>query len=379
MSQQRLQRVFDALTARSQAGAAVRIERLSSGELLFEGAAGRLRAGGDAMQPGSRFHLASIGKTMTAALLLQLAEEGRLGAPGLDATLASTGALPPDIVARLLRVDGVACAHRLTLRHLLQHTGGLRDAVVDDRHQLGGPAPGSLIGGLMSQRVDPSHHWRPWDAQHVDDPAAGVLNHYLHEVAGAGLALPGQAFHYSDTGYVLLGLAIEAVTGEALHTVYRRRLFEPLALGETYLAYADDPPDVIADRLPESEPWFATLPCLSSGVSLSFDWAGGGQVSTSSDLAQFLRRLLSGGLFQRPATLASMTAWSQPPGLRAPRTGVGLGLFRTGLLGITLIGHSGAWGGRMWAAPQRDLLITGTLNRTDAPDDWHARLLAELN
>jgi D-alanyl-D-alanine carboxypeptidase len=373
-----LDRVFDALVAGQAAGAAVRVERLSSGQCLFERAAGLLRHGGRAMQPGDRFHLASIGKTFTAALVLQLAEEGGFGAAGIDTPLAATGVLPAAVVERLLRVQGRSLGHTITLRHLLQHTAGLRDAMVDDRSQCGGPAPGSLIGALMSGQVDPAHRWVPWDADLPGVPQAGVLNWYLHEVADAGLAAPGAAFHYSDTGYVLLGLVVEVTTGLPLHQALQQRILAPLGLVDTYLAYAGDPTGLPVNRLPESEPWLGAMPCLSAGVSLSFDWAGGGIVSTAAEQAMFLRGLLQGHLFQQARTLQTMTAGTQPDGLLAPRTGVGLGLFHTRLHGIEFIGHSGAWGSKLFATPALDLLVAGTLNRADAPDDWHARVLAAL-
>ena len=373
-----LDSAFDTLVAGQVPGAAVRVERLSSGQCLFEGAAGLLRHGGRAMQPGDRYHLASIGKTFTAALVLQLAEEGRLGAAGIDTPLAATAALPDDVLDRLLAVQGRPLGHALTLGHLLQHTGGLRDAMVDDRDQCGGPSPGSLIGALITGRLDPAHRWVPWDAELADVPRAGVLNWYLHEVADAGLAAPGAAFHYSDTGYVLLGLVIEATTGLPLHQALQQRLLAPLGLVDTYLAYTGDPDGLPVDRMPESEPWMGAMPCLSAGVSLSFDWAGGGIVSTAAEQAAFLRALLQGRLFRQAGTLTSMTARSRVDGLLPPRTGVGLGLFHTRLQGIDFIGHSGAWGSKLFAAPALDLLVAGTLNRTDAPDDWHARLLAAL-
>jgi D-alanyl-D-alanine carboxypeptidase len=369
---------FWQLVGDAAAGAAVRVERLSTGELLFESAAGALRQGARAMRTDDRFHLASIAKTMTATLVLQLAEEGAFGAAGLDATLASTGTLTPVVIDELLLVKGQSLGHALTLRHLLTHTGGLRDAMVDDREHLGGPAPASLIGALMSQGVDPRHCWRPWDSAHPADPEAGVLNWYLNEVAQAGLSGPGQAFHYSDTGFVLLGLVVEHVCGLQLHAALAQRLFAPLGLEQTYLAYVGDPAGLAADRMPESEPWMGPLPCLSLGLSLSFDWGGGGVVSTAAELATFHRALLQGRLFRNPASLQAMTAWQQPVGLKAPRSGVGLGLFRTEMGGQTWVGHSGAWGCKMFAALAADLLVTGTLNRADAPDDWHAQIAAAV-
>lgn len=375
MNQGRGDKVFERLAQATKAGATVRVERLFSGELLFERAAGQLRQGGRAMLVGDRFHLASIAKTMTAAVVLQLAEEGSFGRHGIDATLASTGVFSDPVMARLLVVDGRAQGDLLTLRHLLQHTGGLRDAMVDDRHTLGGPASDSLIGGLMGGRISPMHHWVPWDAKLIDVPEAGVLNYYLNEVAHAGLSVPGTAFHYSDTGYILLGLLIEAVGGQPLHQAFRRRIFDPMGLDQTYLAYRGDPPELGADRFPESEPWMGPMPCFSSGGNLSFDWAGGGVVTTAKELAAFLRGLLRGQLFATAASLEEMNKFVRPKGLLAPRVGVGLGLFNTVHEGISLVGHSGAWGCKMFATPEYDLLISGTLNNADVPEDWHVQLL----
>lgn len=369
---------FGALTRGHQAGSAVRIERLSTGELLFEAAHGLRRMQGPPMRASDRYHLASIGKTFTAILVLQLAEEGRFGPQGIDARLADTGALPSGVIDRLLLVEGASCGSAITLRQLLQHTAGLRDAMVDDQQTLGGPAPASLIGALAAQKLPPTRRWVPWAPALPDVPDAGVLNWYLNGVAHAGLWLPGARFHYSDTGYVLLGLAVEAACGLPLHDAMRQRITTPLGLSNTYLAYVGDPADLQPDREPESEPWMGSLPCLTSGVSLSFDWGGGGVVSTAAEQTRFLRAVLQARLFRDQATFEMMTLCAQPDGLRAPRVGVGLGLFRTRHHGIDFIGHSGAWGCRLFAAPERDLLIAGTLNRADAPDDWHAQLVAAL-
>lgn len=370
--------VFASLTHGQAAGAAVRIERLSTGEVLFEATSGLRRMGGQPMGPDDRYHLASIGKTFTAVLLLQLAEEGRLGPQGVDTRLADTGALPAEVMERLLRVDGQPCGHEITLRHLLQHTGGLRDAMVDDSQTLGGPAPRSLVGALLGQQLSAAHRWTPWTPALVDVPQAGVLNWYLHEVAEHGLGRPGQRFHYSDTGYVLIGLVIEAVSGWPLQVVLERRIAAPLGLSQTYLAYVGDPAGMQADRHPESEPWMGPIPCLTAGVSLSFDWAGGGIVSTAAEQARFLRAVLQGELFQGRSTSEAMSNWAQPEGLRSPRLGVGLGLFHTRHQGLEFVGHSGAWGCKLFAAPAADLLIAGTFNRSDAPEDWHAQLAAAL-
>jgi D-alanyl-D-alanine carboxypeptidase len=264
----------------------------------------------------------------------------------------------------------------ITLRHLLTHTAGLRDAMVDDTDRIGGPAPGSLIGRLMGEDGDPARPWVPWDPSRPDDPDAGLINFFLNSgIAGAALGPPGQAFHYSDTGYVLLGLVLQRVDARPLHEQLREEIFEPLGLHDSYLAYRDDPPGLGAARRPEADCWAEGTPCLSAGVNLSFDWAGGGVVATARDLIAFLRALLGGRLFDRPETLQVLLDWQVPAGLEPPRSGVGLGLFRVQSPCGPLIGHSGAWGAKMFFAPDLDLYLAGTTNQSASPHDWHWQFL----
>ena len=99
-------------------------------------AVGKANADSDApMMPDHQFHLASVAKTMTAALLLQLWEEGVLGRCGLDTTLAELDLFDEEIVARLNMIDGVSYGRKITVRHLLTHTSGIKDAVVGRCHR----------------------------------------------------------------------------------------------------------------------------------------------------------------------------------------------------------------------------------------------------
>ena len=99
------------------------------------------------MEPGTRYHLASIAKAMTAVLILQLAEEGAFGAAGIEARLAEIDALPEGLVGRLHAFDGRSFGERLTLRHLLTHASGMKDAMIDDGGGVaenGAPRPNSI-------------------------------------------------------------------------------------------------------------------------------------------------------------------------------------------------------------------------------------------
>ena len=72
-------------------------------------AAGVSRADtGAPMRVETQFHIASVGKPMTAALIFQAVEEGKLGPKGLDTRLIDTGVLPPEICRRLHKINGVS-------------------------------------------------------------------------------------------------------------------------------------------------------------------------------------------------------------------------------------------------------------------------------
>ena len=317
---------------------------------------------------------------MTALLVLQLAEEGALGRAGVDARYVEFEVFPDEVQERLLTRGGRPAFAGVTLRHMLSHTSGFRDAFVDDGSRTsadaGGAAPGSIIGSNATR--DMTVAWSPWLPDGDAENERGVINYYLSQ-PGMSEALfePGSAFHYSDTAFVLLALLVERVTGESYHANLRDRIIEPCGLGDTYLAYRDDPP-LGPRRQPESDVHARGTAVLSSGGNLSFDWGGGGLVTTAGDLVLFLRALMDGKLYGSDRTLRDMTAWQQPPGLAPRRTGVGLGLFRTAYPAGELWGHSGAWGAKMDHDPAAGIHFAGTVNRTDAAADWHHALIAAV-
>lgn len=347
-----------------------------AGEIVFSGAAGIARPDSDkAMAPESPIHIASVTKTMTAVALHQLVEAGTAGPRRWDTPLAELDVFPVEALTRLHRTGSRSAAEQITLRHLLTHTSGIRDAMEDDAEQIGGPAQRSIIGELLTGGGVPSRTWVGWDPSRADEEYAGVLNFYLARGLGERpLFAPGEGFHYSDTGYVILALVIEKLAGEPLHSVFAKRIFVPLGMPNSYLAYRNDP-SIGLFRSPEAEIWAGAMPILCSGVSLSFDWGGGGVVSTVTDLAKFLAAVIGGHLFQHSATRDAMLDWRVPNDIRMPRTGVGMGLFRTSYPGLELWGHSGAWGTKMIFDPESRLIFAGSINQARAPSDWHVRLL----
>lgn len=372
----RLQAVADGVVA-ADGGPRGVVLAVDRGSEVAHAAAGIARADtGEALTAAHPFHIASVGKMCTAAMVLQAVEAGAFP-HGLDSTLTDLGAA--GLLHPRLARDAHPSPGQVTLRHLLGHTSGMKDMQSDDASGTaadhgGAPAPQSVQGRFWADVIATAkggegdgfahHRWVGWDPDHPDDPMAGMLNRFLATgTAATPVAAPGERFHYSDTAYVLLATVIEAVNGRPYHEVQRRDVLDPLGMTTTYQAYVDDPaPDA---RRHEMEVWGGSHALLGEGYDLSFDWGGGGQVSTVGDLCRLVRGFLDGRLFRDPATLALATDWGTPVGLTAPRTGMGLGLHRWHVDGHELVGHSGAWGVRAFLEPATGVVAVSTVGRRD--------------
>ena len=294
-----------------------------------------LRGGGPAVTVDAQFRIASITKPFVATVILQLAEERRLG---LD-----------DPLSRYLPTFPGAA--RITLRHLLNHTSGVPDFELAE-----GFGPGLL--------ADRQRRWR------TDEVLALVTG------ARPDFA-PGTRYRYCNTGYVLLGEVIRVVTGSTWAAEVRRRIIDPLRLRHTYVAGAEPVPggvlpgyydadnDGDEENIETGRPW----PSLESA-----EGPAGAIVSTAADLAAFGGALFRGRLL-RPASLRQMLA-EGPHHSRDSNYGLGVEISRPDYR-TTVWGHGGALPGfrsALWYVPRDDVVIVVLAN------DWRANPqdLAEL-
>lgn len=290
--------------------------------------------------PDSTFRIASITKTFTAATVLRLVEQGRLD---LDSTLESAGA--PDAMVDALRSDGYA-VDAITVRQLLTHTSGIADYADNDTGAGSGPYSEAVL-------ADPSHVWTPLEqirfATDYHDP----------------LSEPGAEFHYSDTGYVLLGQIIESTTGLTYAAAMRLLLgFDSLGLTSTWLEAVEPVP---ATAGPRASQYLGDIDI--SAIDPSTDlFGGGGLVSSTADLASFFRALGRGEVFEQPDTFQLMTATLAPgtAGVAAA------GLYRGEIGGVPCWFHDGFWGTVAITCPAIDLTITRSYQQAAPDDGWSA-------
>ena len=292
-----------------------------------------------AIDPRAGFRIASVTKTFTAAAMLRLVESERVGIDDPIAKHLSPATLD------ILRQGGYD-ADAIRVRHLLRHTSGLYDYASDS----------AFVQFVLTHG---RHHWSRREQLRF------AMTH------GKPYALPGAEFHYSDTGYVLLGEILERATGGGLAHAYRSLLsFKRLGLADTYLESLEPRPRQTHAR---SHQYYETID--STAFDPSFDlYGGGGLVSTVDDLARFYRGLFHGRVFKKATTLRLMLGNPNPRSLDE----LGMGIFSNQFGGRNCWGHSGFWGTTVVYCPRQDVTLALAVNQGKNFDQPSQRFLAKV-
>ena len=256
----------------------------------------------------TRLNIASIGKILTGVAIAQLVDEGRLSYDDL------VGELLTDYPDQDIR-------QRVTVRQLLSHTSGL------------GP-------------VD--YYERPlW----VTRSRLRSVADYMKLVIGTPLGgEPGQ-YHYSNSGYVILGAIIERLTGETYYEYVRKHIFETAGMTHSFYHEMDSEDSDVAVPLTNlfnkgTEDYIYRLGRPRSAVYELAAKGGpqGGAYVSASDLFAFVKALRGGALIS-PTTLQQMLSPQSPSGAGAPgltgdaREGLGIEVIVRN--GHTFFGHTG--------------------------------------
>lgn len=274
IDQSALQAVVDETARRLYVPGALVLLRTPQGE--FTAAYGTARLGAQ-IRPRRHTYLriASITKTMTSAVVLQLAQERKLRLR--------------DRISKY--VSGVPNGDNITLAQLLGMRSGLYDYT---------SAP-KMTGFLDHQ---PTKAWTPRELLDIS---------FAHPPNFP----PGTAYEYSNTNYALLGLVVEKVDRRPLAAAMRERLFRPLGLRDTLLpprtsntipephahGYLYGSSSIVTTGIP-NPPYGPKLvaaieagkiqPNDYTGVNHSFATAAGGVISTADDVETWIRALVSG-------------------------------------------------------------------------------------
>ena len=204
----------------------------------------------------TRFPIGSISKTITAVAATQLAEQGALD---LDKDIHAYVPLYPEQ------------KYPVTMRQLLSHQAGIR-------HYNMAMIPPTFSEMGLNKQFDT-----------VNDSLSIFENDEL-------LFEPDTDFSYSSYGYTLASAVIEGASGEDFLTHLQNALFDPLKMNQTQANYSDRP---VADRVFGYISRFSSTKVLPEPeTNASNKWAGGGLLSTPTDLVIFGGALLKGELLQ---------------------------------------------------------------------------------
>lgn len=281
--------------------------------------------------PQTNYRLASVSKQFTAAALLLLVADGKL----------SVG----DSAARYLP-ELPAYARGITVRHLLTHTSGLWD--YEDF------VPDTQVYQVKDRDVLTLVSTRPESLYFA----------------------PGSRWRYSNTGYALLSLIVERVSGQRYADFVKARLFTPLGMTNT-LAH-EDGRDVIAHRAYGHRVTGATVERTDQS-NTSAVLGDGGIYSSIEDLAAWHAALSRGAVLPDSLWKEATTPFVLTDG--TPTT-YGYGWFIEQVDGVRRLRHHGETRGFtniVYRFPDAHLVIVVLTNRSDsAPWDRADRIAAML-
>lgn len=303
---------------------------------IIEFAVGARADTGAPIDPQARFLSGSIGKTFVAALALDLHTRGVLD---LDAPVEH-------ILGHEAWFTSLPNASRVTMRELLTHSSGWPTHVATSDFQR-----------AISERIAqcPSCAVTPLEA--------------IHFVAGQpALFAPGAGFAYSETNYLVAGLAIEKASGRSYYELLQERILTPLGLRDTVPSNRNAIEGLVAGRITPRTNYFGlnSASTMKDGVLLynpALEWTGGGLAASSADLVRWARALYTGHALALPY-LHELFA-SVPAGSAHTRYGLGVGI--EGMGAQVSYGHTGSIPG--YRAVMRYFPSTNTAVAVQINDD----------
>lgn len=310
----------------------VHSEKLGIHLNIAEGLTGQMSA--NAQQP---YYIASVSKLFTAVIIGILVEKAMIS---YEDPISSY--LDNNRLNNLHIYKGKEYTNEIRIKHLLNHTSGLNDFVEDK------PKQGkSMIDMIMNET---SRTWTPQEA--IEWSKSNLRSHFP----------PGKGFHYSDTGYHLLGLIIEHITTKPFHEVLRQYIYEPLGMNHSYFGHYSEP--IVANEYPVAH-LFVGKQNIIDFPSFSFMYAGGGIVATVEDSLKFMKALVNYEILTEKTIEIMKNDWA--------RFFIGID-YGYGLMNFTTVpllmpqkynvwGNAGSTGSFMFYHVATDSYLIGSLNQ----------------
>ncbi|MEL6918151.1 MAG: serine hydrolase domain-containing protein [Bacteroidota bacterium] len=284
-----------------------------------------------------QYNVASITKTLVSTIVLQLFEEEKLGIDDFIKNYLET----IDFVRydELHIYKGKKYQDTLTIEMLLNHTSGIADVFVDAETRFN-------LSVLF-------HPKRQYTAQKF------YKRYFRYNLNKKPANIPGKGYHYSDINYMLLGFIIEKIEKKPLAEVIRERILSPLHLKNTYFEYYEE--ERGAGKRIDA---FLNKINITKRINTSYEWGGGGIVSTAEDMAIFIEALFNMKLFKDRTTLKRMIDISKTT---AYDKSYGLGIYKWELDGKVFYGHGGFYGSILAYSPEHQITISSNIGQSSLP------------
>ncbi len=281
--------------------------------LDFSGAAGYNSLQKDSvLHKDQPFRIASLTKTFVATAILRLQEKGLLLIDDPITKYISQN-------HRTILEKGGYTPSKITIKQCMLHTSGLFDYAEGNKDY------------ITEAIKTPTKKWTRTEQIQF------AMTH------GQPYALPGEEYHYSDTGFILLGEIIETVTKMDLAEGLRSLLkFDVLNMTSTWLESLENRPDGLR---PSVKRYLDDIDTTFWDNSIDL-YGGGGLSSTTRDLSVYLQALFNGGIYENDDTLPIMLLKKDfDSGNRnLPDYRLGLGYTKTKSSKVEVYMHSGFWG-----------------------------------
>ncbi len=272
-------------------GAAVRVSR--NGETIFEKSYGMANLElGVPLRTDHVFRIGSVTKQFTAVAILQLVEQGKLS-------------LNDDLTKFL--PDYPTGGKKITVEHLLTHTSGIKSYTSmqkwDGQEQRRDFTPLELVDYFKNEPMDfePDAEWR-----------------------------------YNNSGYILLGVIIEKVSGQTYAEYVTEHLFKPLGMKNSY--YGDTKPVIKNRAAGYSKANVDGAYANAEFLSMTQPYAAGSLLSSVEDLSTWTRALHGGNVIKPESLKKACSPYILPNGAN---THYGYGLQMGNILGSPTIEHGG--------------------------------------
>jgi D-alanyl-D-alanine carboxypeptidase len=314
---------------------------------VFHEGKGTIGRNDDKIDADYQYPVASITKTMVATIILQLEEEGKLSVK--DKAGKYLNDLDYLKFNTIHQLRDTSYADAITIEMLLHHTSGIADIFTDAETRFN-------ISVLL-------HKKRQFNNEKI------IARFYKYNLNKKPFNKPGEGYHYSDINFMLLGFIIEKITGKTLPEEIRERILVPLSMNNTYFDYCEAPHgngkriDAFLNRIN-----------MTKKINTSYEWGGGGIVSTTSDMAIFIEALFQNKLYKNASTLEKMIDFTATSKVGAH---YGMGIYKYDFNGRVFFGHGGFYGSILAYDPADKVTLSANISQANPPYDT-GKLISEL-